>query len=145
MNHHLSAINSVRPRIENFNASRPAIQPLQSEPSFRSALDQFSLFPSARISAVGGSGVTDEARTAAAQFVGMAFIQPLLAQMRESSIAEGPFAPTTAEKRFGPLMDQMLSDRITLAADFPLVDAVARQITSTGIYAENPRGDQSHD
>ena len=133
MNHHLSAINSASQRMETFNVSRPAMQPMQPGASFRSALDQFSPF-AARSSAVDSGGVTDEARTAASQFVGMAFIQPMLAQMRESSIAEGPFAPTSAEKRFGPMMDQMMSDRITLAADFPLIDAVARQITSTGIH-----------
>ena len=44
--------------------------------------------------------------------------------MREHSQATGPFAPNISEKRFGPLMDQHIADRITKAANFPLVDVI---------------------
>lgn len=69
------------------------------------------------------------AREAAAAFVGVAFIQPLLAQLRETSMAAEPFAPTAAEKRFGPMMDALLSDRLMSASKFPLIEAVAQRLS----------------
>lgn len=68
------------------------------------------------------------ARGAAAQFVGIAFIQPILARMSESRFAAGPFAPNEGERRFRPMLDAALSDRIAGAAHFPLTDAVARRL-----------------
>jgi hypothetical protein len=70
----------------------------------------------------------DGARGAAARFVGMAFLEPMLASLREHSMAAGPFAPTSAERRFGPMLDGLLADRIAEATNFPITDAVARRI-----------------
>jgi hypothetical protein len=64
----------------------------------------------------------------AAQLVSIALVQPILAQLRESSLAEGPFAPGDAERRFGPMLDQELAERITRGTHFPLTDAVARRL-----------------
>jgi len=69
------------------------------------------------------------ARAAAARFVGMAFLEPMLASLREHSMAAGPFAPTSAERRFGPILDGLLADRIAEATNFPITEAVARRIT----------------
>lgn len=63
-------------------------------------------------------------REAASQLVSSAFILPVLAALRESQFLEPPFAPTFAERRFQPLLDQQIADRITSAANFPLVDAI---------------------
>jgi Rod binding domain-containing protein len=63
-------------------------------------------------------------REAAEQLVATAFITPILGALRENSLAEGPFAPNAAEKRFGPLLDQQFADRITQSAKFSLVDTI---------------------
>ena len=78
----------------------------------------------------------DAAYEAAAQFVGMAFIQPMLAQMRDSTFATERFGPTAADDQFGPMLDAQLSDRITSASNFPLVDMVAEKLlTNQGLIA----------
>lgn len=74
------------------------------------------------------AGNDETAREAATAFVSSAFIMPVLAALREGSAAEGPFAPGTAERRFGPMLDQQLADRITGAARFPLVEALMQQL-----------------
>ena len=63
-------------------------------------------------------------REAAEQLVSTAFVTPVLGGLRENSTAAGPFAPSTAEKRFGPMLDQQFADRVVRAANFPLVDAI---------------------
>lgn len=68
------------------------------------------------------------ARDAAEQFVAQSLVQPLFAQLRGSSEAAPPFAPTEAEKTFRPLLDAELARRIVSAQQFPLVDAVARNL-----------------
>jgi len=85
------------------------------------------------------SADTSIARTAAEQFVSGVFIQPVLAMMRESSMAAGPFAPGDAERRFGPMLDQRLADSITRTARFPLIDRIERQIVDASRLAQ-PEG-----
>ena len=63
----------------------------------------------------------DRVRTAAEQFVSSAFLAPLLALVRDASISEGPFSPGAAERRFGPMLDQHLADRVVQSGNFPLV------------------------
>ena len=62
------------------------------------------------------------ARQAAEDFVAMAFVEPLLSQLRESNDAAPPFAPGPAERQFGEIMDQVLSRQIVRGSNFPLVD-----------------------
>ena len=74
----------------------------------------------------------------ARKLVSLAFIEPVLAKLRETNQAAGPFAPGDAERRFGPLFDQHLADRITSSANFPLVDSLrehllARSAPSAGL------------
>ena len=64
------------------------------------------------------------ARLAATQLVASALLVPVLDAMYERPFAEPPFAPTTAEKRFAPLLSQHMADRIIGAANFPLVEAI---------------------
>lgn len=68
------------------------------------------------------------AREAAKQTVASTLVLPILQSLRDSSMLTGPFAPGIGERRFLPLLDQHLADRITSAAHFPLVDAVTEQL-----------------
>ncbi|TVQ59737.1 MAG: hypothetical protein EA379_10070 [Phycisphaerales bacterium] len=77
------------------------------------------------------------ARDAAEEFVAMAMIQPVLAQLRETNAAASPFAPGDAERRFGFLLDGEYARRIAKAQDFPLVDAVARDLLRHAIARHN--------
>lgn len=70
------------------------------------------------------------ARQAAEDFVSMAFVQPLLAQLRETNDAAEPFAPGPAERQFGEIMDQVLSRQIVRASNFPLVDRIEQDLAS---------------
>jgi len=73
-----------------------------------------------------------DAQRAAEEFVSIAFIQPILKSLRESNDAAPPFAPTAAEKSFGPLLDAELAQRIVAHERYGLVDAVARQLLHKG-------------
>jgi hypothetical protein len=84
------------------------------------------------LNAAGRQERAAQARGAAEQMVASAFIMPVLAKLRESPFLTGPFAPGDAERRFGPLMDQHVADRITAGDHFPLVD----QITDHLLAAE---------
>ncbi len=77
-----------------------------------------------------GAGETDEqlARRSAENFVSMTLIQPLLKQLRSSTNAAPPFAPTDGEKQFQGLMDGELAQRIVRTAQFPLVDRIAKDM-----------------
>lgn len=77
-----------------------------------------------------GAGESDEqlARRSAENFVSMTLIQPLLKQLRSSTNAAPPFAPTDGEKQFQGLMDGELAQRIVRTAQFPLVDRIAHDI-----------------
>ena len=90
---------------------------------------------------VGAAKGADQADEVARKLVSLAFIEPVLAKLRETNQATGPFAPGDAERRFGPLFDQHLADRITSGANFPLVDALrehllARSAQSAGLKEE---------
>ena len=63
---------------------------------------------------------------AASQLVSSAFVLPVLSSLHDSpfQLKEGPFAAGTAEKRFAPLLDQQLADRVTKAANFSLVRSI---------------------
>lgn len=67
-------------------------------------------------------------RKAAGQLVSSTFIMPLLRSLHENSLVVSPFAPGFAEKRFQPLLDQQVADRITSAADFPLIDVITDRL-----------------
>ena len=82
------------------------------------------------------------AREAATQLVASALLVPVLDAMYERPLAEPPFAPTAAEKRFAPLLSQHLADRIIGAANFPLVDVILDRLlgpeTSTAEAPSEP-------
>lgn len=70
----------------------------------------------------------DKARNAATSFVASALLMPILGTLHESPFElKPPFAPGVAEKRFAPMLDQHLSDRIAKASNFDLVDAIVKR------------------
>jgi Rod binding domain-containing protein len=74
----------------------------------------------------------DPARDAAEQLVAISFIQPVLSSLRESNMAADPFGPGDAERRFGPMWDAAIAQRVVKARGFGLVDAVARSVRREG-------------
>ncbi len=75
---------------------------------------------------------TQRAREAAQDFVAIAFVAPVLKQLRDSNNAAPPFAPGAAEKQFGSLMDEQVARQVVRASHFPLVDRVARDLLRKG-------------
>lgn len=73
-----------------------------------------------------------QVREAATQFVATAFIMPVLEVMHDSPFAAEPFAPNSAQKRFMPLLHWQIADRVTRAANFPLVDRIVDQVLRRG-------------
>ncbi|NNF43296.1 MAG: hypothetical protein HKN62_09645 [Phycisphaerales bacterium] len=82
----------------------------------------------------------DEGRKAAESLVASTFVVPVLAMLRETSQAAEPFAPGAAERRFGPLLDQQLADRIVSGANFGLVDRVQEHLSGAGRVAPDTSG-----
>ncbi len=64
------------------------------------------------------------AQEGAEQLVATTFIVPILQQLRDSSMAEGPFGPGAYEKRLGPMLDAQIADRIVSAQRLLIVEAV---------------------
>lgn len=82
----------------------------------------------AQLRAAGEDRYVKQAEQSAKDLVASVFIQPILAAMSEQPFATGPFAPSAGERRFMPLLNQHLADRLTSAAEFPIVDAVKGQL-----------------
>jgi len=78
------------------------------------------------------NGADENLRDAATKLVASALVLPALSSLHQSPLRpqSGPFAPATAEKRFGPLLDVQYADRITKASRFGLVDAIVNRLSS---------------
>jgi Rod binding domain-containing protein len=72
------------------------------------------------------------ARESAQDFVAVTLVQPLLKQLRETSHAAPPFAPSGAELQFRSMLDAQMAQRIVRASGFGIVDAVARNLLRSG-------------
>ncbi len=83
-------------------------------------------------------------REAATQLVSSAFLQPVFAQLRERTMAEGPFRPGAAERRFGPLLDRHLADHVAGATRFSIIDAIVKRLTSPVPGQGAPREESIH-
>jgi hypothetical protein len=70
----------------------------------------------------------EKARSSAETLVAQTLITPILAQLRESNKAAGPFGTTDAEKRLGPVFDERIATQIVQQARLPIVDNVERSI-----------------
>ena len=62
---------------------------------------------------------------AARTLVAEGFVKPIFAELREGNMAADMFKPGVAEKRFRPLLDGMLANRVVASNDFPVVDVIA--------------------
>ena len=71
-----------------------------------------------------------KAREAAQEIVSMTLVQPLLKLARESNSAAPPFGPGKGEQTFSGLLDATYAQEIVRAAQFPLVDRLARDMLS---------------
>ncbi len=91
---------------------------------------EFAAILSRRVERPGAERGTarEQAEDAARQLVSITLVQPLLAQLRETSQAAPPFAPSSAERQFRAMSDAQLAQSIVKAANFPLVDQLARQM-----------------
>ena len=80
----------------------------------------------------GNAGDRAALEDAAAELVSSAFVLPLLEGMNASPLRpqHGPFAITSAEKRFSPLLFQHFADRVVKSARFSLVTGIADRYTS---------------
>jgi len=58
----------------------------------------------------------------------VAFIEPLLKKLRETSNAAPPFAPGPAEKQFRGIADAQVARQIAQSWRFGLVDSLARRL-----------------
>ena len=70
------------------------------------------------------SSAYERADAVARQLVGQAFLVPLLKEVRESTCAQGMFAPGAAEKRFGPIVDHQMADALMTRLDLDVVTNV---------------------
>lgn len=66
----------------------------------------------------------EELKAAAEQLVSTAFIQPLLAQMRDDPFKVDMFHGGRGEQIFGQQLDTLISERVTSSANFPVVDSI---------------------
>ena len=89
----------------------------------------------------GAEGGEDGARQTAERFVAVTLIQPALKHLRENNQAAPPFGPAPGEKEFGALLDAQLALEISRAAQFPLVDRVARDLLQRPSQTESAGGD----
>ena len=94
-------------------------------------------FGSGLARALGAGGAEDDgsdrAREAAEELVSAALVRPVLARMRASNGAAGPFAPGLWEKTFGPLVDGEVASRIVRASQLGIVDRIAETLTARGV------------
>lgn len=84
------------------------------------------LAPDARLAANARRGDTRGLAVEAARtLVAEGLVKPIFAELREGSMASDMFKPGVAEKRFRPLLDGMLADKVVASKDFPVVEVVA--------------------
>ncbi len=107
----------------------PISSPASRDPSSaqRRMLDDQAGF-AAVLSRANDSGSLNPSRDAAEKLVAVAFVQPVLAKMRESGSAAAPFHPNAAEKSFRGIMDSALAQKIVKSSNWPLVDRIEAKL-----------------
>lgn len=113
--------------MSTLQAIHVARQPVMERHSLRSVQAAGPSFADALDAAADRGTRSEKARLAAEKLVASALLEPTLASMRDSPFLEGPFAPGPAEKRFGPLLDAVIAERITSASSFSLIDAIVER------------------
>ncbi len=101
------------------------------------------LAPDSRLAANARRGDTRGlALEAARTLVAEGLVKPVFAELREGSMASDMFKPGVAEKRFRPLLDGMLADRVVASKDFPVVEVIADRFErALGTRAAASKGD----
>lgn len=90
------------------------------------------LAPDARLAREARSGDPRAlAREAAKTLVTEAFVKPVFAALRDGTLAADGFKPGTAERRFRPLLDAALAEKVVEGSNFALVDTVATRFEKT--------------
>jgi len=71
-------------------------------------------------------------RDAAMKLVSSSLVLPILSSIRMGGeFMQEPFKPGVMERRFGPLLDQAISDEITASSRFGLVDSIVDQFKAS--------------
>jgi len=84
------------------------------------------LAPDARLAARARKGDTRAlAYEAAKTLVTEGLVKPVFASLRDGGFAAGPFAAGTGERRFRPMLDGILAERVVESSNFALVDRAA--------------------
>lgn len=71
----------------------------------------------------------ESARAAAEEFVARVFIEPVLAEVRNSNTLPPPFGPGPGEKQFAGLIDAKRAMDMVRSADWPIVERLTRDLT----------------
>ncbi|MGA1223913.1 MAG: hypothetical protein ACO31E_05010 [Phycisphaerales bacterium] len=109
--------------------------------SIGSTPSQSLLAPDARLAARARSGDTRGlAYEAAKTLVGEGLVKPVFESMREGGCAAGPFAPGTAERRFRPMFDAILADRLVEGSNFELVERTADRFERSIAHRAGAKG-----
>lgn len=75
------------------------------------------------------------ARAAAEDFVSIAFVQPILKEVRQSDKTPPPWGPGPAEKHLRGLLDSATAQSVVRSARFGLVDRLASDLLSRSAVA----------
>ncbi len=87
-------------------------------------------FDAALRSATGRSNPGE--RELAERFVAMALVEPVLAQLRETTQAAEPFGPSKHEAHFASMLDAAVAGEIVKASGWGLVDRIESTLASRG-------------
>lgn len=113
------AIQSDAPTLRSILEAEPARTPplLERQQSFAESLGRAFTTPTA-------DSTEAQIRRAAEQLVSAALVTPLLSQLRNSSQAAPPFAPTEGEKQFRALSDSKVAHDIVRGSNLPIVERI---------------------
>lgn len=98
------------------------------------------LSPDTRLAARARSGDTRGlALEAAKTLVSEGLVKPVFAELREGGFAADAFKPGAAERRFRPMFDAMLADKVVEGSNFALVARTADRFEKTIALKSAPR------
>lgn len=104
-----------------------------ARPAARSALDRadFASILGIADRVADGPAPTgaESARAVAEEFVARVFIEPVLAEVRNSNTLPPPFGPGPGEKQFAGLIDAKRAMDMVRSVDWPIVDRLTRDLT----------------
>ena len=86
----------------------------------------------------GGDAKEKQLKDAANQLVSVAFIKPMMAQMRQSPFKNEMFHGGQGETVFQEHLDTVMADRIAGRTNYSLADAIYRRIAKSAGMSEKP-------